>query len=194
MSEIVVHIDQTELRVGIPGGVPGISGNTVLYGVGAPSDSLGTVGNFYISTDTHYLYGPKTTVWPVGVAMIGPSGITTQVFEVAISDEISPLTAGNAKIKFPWPIGFTLTNIYAYVGTAPTISGIIIGVKKNGVTILSTNITIDVNTQFSYLAGVPPVISVPSLTQHAEMQIDLIQVGSGVAGLGGKLYFIGTLT
>lgn len=56
-------------------GTNGTDGNTVLYGVGAPADVLGVNGNFYISTDTHYIYGPKASgTWPAGTSIIGPAG------------------------------------------------------------------------------------------------------------------------
>ena len=124
----------------------------------------------------------------------GNPGITTESIEVAISDETTNLNAGNAKVKFPWPLNFTLTEIFAYVNTAPVGSAIIIGVKMNGATILSTNITIDAGIQNSHNSGSQPVISVSSLTKYSEMQIDLIQVGSSTAGNGCKVVFIGTLT
>lgn len=56
-------------------GAPGADGRTILNGAGAPSNSLGANGDFYI--DVAYppkLYGPKASgVWPAGVSMVGPS-------------------------------------------------------------------------------------------------------------------------
>jgi hypothetical protein len=56
-------------------GPQGVAGNTVLYNTGAPTNSLGVDGNFYVATDTHFLYGPKAGgAWPAGTNMVGPSG------------------------------------------------------------------------------------------------------------------------
>ena len=56
-------------------GPAGADGNTVLYGTGAPADSLGVDGNFYIATDTSFLYGPKASgSWPAGTSLVGPQG------------------------------------------------------------------------------------------------------------------------
>jgi hypothetical protein len=58
-----------------PQGITGVNGNTILYGVGAPSNSLGVDGNFYIDTSAHTMYGPKAGgVWPAGTSLIGPQG------------------------------------------------------------------------------------------------------------------------
>lgn len=50
--------------------------NTIRSGSGAPSNSLGNNGDFYIDTTGHMFYGPKAIgVWPTpGTSMIGPSG------------------------------------------------------------------------------------------------------------------------
>jgi hypothetical protein len=57
-------------------GIQGVAGNTVLYGAGVPATGLGIAGNFYINTSNNFIYGPKTTVWPAGVSMVGPQGAT----------------------------------------------------------------------------------------------------------------------
>ncbi len=64
--------------VGPPGtnGTNGTNGNTVLHGSGAPADSLGANGDFYVDTTHQVLYGPKTNGhWPTpGVSLVGPPG------------------------------------------------------------------------------------------------------------------------
>src|SRR6185369_2789669 len=56
-------------------GADGADGNTVLYGPGAPDNSLGVNGNFYIDTTAHFIYGPKASgVWGSGTSLIGPQG------------------------------------------------------------------------------------------------------------------------
>jgi hypothetical protein len=48
--------------------------SVILNGTGAPSDSLGVDGDFYIDTDASVLYGPKDDTWPEGVSLTGPAG------------------------------------------------------------------------------------------------------------------------
>jgi hypothetical protein len=61
---------------GDPGvqGVPGVDGKTIRYGSGAPAVGLGVAGDFYIDVTANFIYGPKTTVWPTGVSLVGPAG------------------------------------------------------------------------------------------------------------------------
>jgi hypothetical protein len=57
------------------GGGSGTDGKTVLSGSGAPSNSLGTDGDFYIDIVAWDIYGPKSGgTWPAGVSLIGPEG------------------------------------------------------------------------------------------------------------------------
>lgn len=56
-------------------GANGANGNTILYGSGAPDNSNGIDGNFYIDDTSKSLYGPKAAgSWPAGVSLIGPKG------------------------------------------------------------------------------------------------------------------------
>lgn len=58
-------------------GSPGTSGGVILSGAGAPSNSIGNNGDFYLDTNTWTLYGPKADgAWPAGVSLAGQSGNT----------------------------------------------------------------------------------------------------------------------
>jgi hypothetical protein len=59
-----------------PAGVSGLNGKTVLNGSGAPSNALGTNGDFYLDTADTKLYGPKAAgAWPAsGVSLVGAGG------------------------------------------------------------------------------------------------------------------------
>ena len=53
-----------------------LDGATILSGTGAPQDSQGNDGDFYIQTGANpMLYGPKATSWPAGIALSGGQGI-----------------------------------------------------------------------------------------------------------------------
>ena len=52
--------------------------NTVLNGKGAPSNTLGINGDFYIDTATSNIYGPKTAgAWGSPVSLVGATGATS---------------------------------------------------------------------------------------------------------------------
>ncbi len=56
-------------------GADGDDGLTLLNGVLPPDNGIGENGDFYIDTNTYYIYGPKALdAWPIGVSLIGPPG------------------------------------------------------------------------------------------------------------------------
>lgn len=56
-------------------GSNGVNGRTTYNGSGAPSNSLGADGDFYIATNTWTSYGPKASgTWPTGASLVGPQG------------------------------------------------------------------------------------------------------------------------
>lgn len=59
-------------------GAAGADGKSVLNGSGAPSNSTGNNGDFYIDTANNRLYGPKSAgAWPeTFVSLVGPQGNT----------------------------------------------------------------------------------------------------------------------
>lgn len=118
----------------------------------------------------------------------------TESFIISCSDLTTALTTGTTKGYFRMPYAFTLTDVRASVLTAPTGSGITIGINESGSTILSTDITIDATTKTSEAAATPPVISDSSLADDAEITIDIDAVGSTIAGVGLIVTLIGYKT
>jgi hypothetical protein len=61
-----------------PAGAAGANGNTLLSGIGAPPNSTGASGDFYVRLDASCLYGPKASgVWPGScTSLTGPQGAT----------------------------------------------------------------------------------------------------------------------
>ena len=115
-----------------------------------------------------------------------------QAFGIACSDETTAITTGNAKATFRMPYAFTLTAVRASLTTASSSGLPTIDINENGVSILSTKITIDVSERTSTTAATPPVISDSSLADDAEITIDIDVAGTGAAGL--KVYLIGRRT
>ena len=56
-------------------GAPGADGKTILNGSGAPSNALGTNGDFYLDIAAREIYGPKASgAWPAAVVLAGEDG------------------------------------------------------------------------------------------------------------------------
>jgi len=113
---------------------------------------------------------------------------------VAASDETSDLAVATGVITFRMPYGMTLSELRASVKEAPTGSTLIVDVKKNGTTILSTLLSIDSAAKTSVTAATPVVISTSNLPDDDEVTADITQVGATTPGKGLKLTLIGTRT
>ena len=88
---------------------------------------------------------------------------------------------------FDAPYAGTLTSVEATLETAPTGSVATFDVDKNGVTMLSTKITIDATEKTSTTATTPPVISVTTFAKGDRLSFAVDGVGSTIAGAGGKI-------
>lgn len=114
--------------------------------------------------------------------------------EIAASDETTNITAGTAKVTFRMPFAFTLTSVRANLNTVqPSGSIFTVDINEAGTTILSTKLTIDNTEKSSITAATPAVISDSSLTDDAEITVDVDQIGdAGAKGL--KVILIGRRT
>lgn len=111
--------------------------------------------------------------------------------QVAVSDETTVLTTGDAKLTFRWPVGFTLSSVRASLNDPSDSGGFIqIDVRQSGTTIFSTPLTIDALEKTSTTAATPVVLSTTAMVDDAEVIIDLDQCGVDAFGL--KLTFKGT--
>lgn len=108
----------------------------------------------------------------------------------ACSDEVSDLAVGTL-ITFRMPFGMTLTSLKLSLNTAPTGTKLIVDVRKNGATILSTLISADISSTTSAGASVPYIISDSNLIDDSIITILTTQVGSTIAGKGLKVTLIG---
>lgn len=114
-------------------------------------------------------------------------------FIIAISDETTDLTTG-LKVTFRMPYAFTASAVRASLTTAATGSLFIVDIQESGVTVLSTNISIDISEKTSTTAETAPVIDDADWADDAEITIIIDQIGSSDAGAGGKVTIIGERT
>ena len=112
---------------------------------------------------------------------------------MAAGDEVTDLEVGTDKLTFHMPYAMTLTEVIAEVVDAATGATLLeVDIHKAGVTVLSTQITLDAGEETSATATTPPVISVSALAKNDRMTIDIVAVGNTLAGKGLKIWLIGT--
>jgi hypothetical protein len=141
----------------------------------------GTVGQVPTVTDDD----PYTIGWGTG----GGSGDGMVYFGVACSDETTALTTGAAKVTFRMPFAMTVSSVRANLATASSSGLVTVDINTDGVTMLSTKLSIDANERTSTTAATAAVISVDDLTDDSEMTIDLDAAGTNAKGL--KVWLIG---
>ena len=120
-----------------------------------------------------------------GLIWQGPA----EVIGIAVSDEETAITTGNAKVTFRMPFAMTLTAVRASLSTASTSGLPTFDINEGGTTILSTKLTIDANEKTSTTAATAAVISDSALADDAEITIDIDVAGTGAKGA--KVYLIG---
>jgi len=113
-----------------------------------------------------------------------------EAIQVAVSDETTNLTTGTAKLTFRMPYALTLTALRSSLSTASSSGLPTVDIKQNGTSILSTALSIDATEKTSTTAATAAVISTSSLTDDAEITIDITVAGTGAKGL--KVTLIGT--
>lgn len=122
----------------------------------------------------------------------GSGGGGTESFIVACSDEVSSLTTGSAKATIRMPYDFVVDEVRGSLTTAQTSGSIMtMDIQKDGVSILSTLLTIDNGEKTSTTAATPAVIDDAGLNDDSEITFDITQIGDGTA-TGLKMYLIGT--
>ena len=117
----------------------------------------------------------------------------TQSFITACSDETTDLTTGT-KSTWRMPYAFTVSAVRASLTTAPTGAIFVVDINQNGVSILSTKLTIDISETTSVTAATPPVILTSALTDDSIITIDVDTIGSTNSGQGLKVTILGNET
>ena len=120
----------------------------------------------------------------------GPKGDPGSGHTVAVTNEATPITTGAAKITFRAANALTLTAVRASLTTPSSSGPVQVDVNVDGVSILSTKITIDEGEKTSVTAAIPPVLSDTTIPDDAEITIDIDAAGTGATGL--KVALIGT--
>lgn len=165
----------------------------------APSDGVLRIANNAGTNTVDLTVGASNTLTLNGVVTASDFRIAGQTVTkniesiiIAVGDETTAITTGNAKVTFRMPYAFTLTSVRASLTTASSSGIPTVDINEGGVSILSTKLTIDANEKTSTTAATAAVISDTSLADDAEITIDIDVAGTGAAGL--KVYLIGRRT
>ena len=118
----------------------------------------------------------------------------TLSFIVSLTAEDGDLTVADDLAQIRMPFAFTLTEVRAFVNTAPTGAKLIFDIEESGSSILSSLLDIDISEKSSETAATPPVISDTALADDAILSFNCDQIGSSTAGAGGKIMLIGYQT
>ncbi len=116
-----------------------------------------------------------------------------EVFILACSDETTAITTGTAKLTFRIPFACRTNQLpRASVNTVSSSGAPAINIKKNGTTIFSTTLTIDVSELTSVTAGTPAALTSTPTTfaDDDEVTIDIDTAGTGAKGLKVCLYVV----
>ena len=115
--------------------------------------------------------------------------IGTDFMEVPFSDETTPITATNGKIKFRMPnYASTLIDVSVSLTAAQTSGNIFtVDLNESNTSVLSTKVTVKNTEKTSLTADAQPVISDSAIAANAEMSIDVDQVGASADAAGGKM-------
>jgi hypothetical protein len=198
--------DDTDLALKAPISSPTFTGTVTSPAVILSSETASTIASFDASKNVKSL---STATYPSLTELSYGKGVTSAIqtqldakvlktsvpviIQLAVSDETTALTAGTAKVTFRMPHAMTLTGVRASLSTAQSSGTILtIDVNHNGSTIFISNwLTIDNTEKTSVTAVDPCIINTTSLTDDAEITIDIDQIGNGTAK-GLKITLIGT--
>lgn len=128
------------------------------------------------NTGAMYVYYDNFWIEVGGPGAQGPAGTMVQLFTVP-----GVITTGSGKGRYYAPTTMVISNVRAYVDTAPVGADIIIDVNRNGSTIFTTQ----ANRPRITAGNNYDAASTPDLTGLAAgdyVTIDIDQIGSSVAG------------
>jgi hypothetical protein len=160
-----------------------LSGPTFTGTVTLPSTT--SIGNVS-STEIGYVDGVTSSIQ----TQLDGKDSSEQSMTIALSDEATPITAGNAKLTMRAPFAITLTKIpRASLKTASTSGIPTVDINENGTSILSTKLTIDANEKTSTTAATAAVLSDTSIADDSELTFDIDVSGTGAIGLKVTIYY-----
>lgn len=113
-----------------------------------------------------------------------------QLPPIACSDEFTPLVVADDVVAFHWGIDQTFSSVWIGLTTVQTGGEpIAVNIKVDGLSILTTPITIDNGEQTSLTAQIQPVLTTNNIAKGRRVTICITHVGNGTA-TGLKVYWV----
>jgi len=114
-----------------------------------------------------------------------------QFMIVSLSDEITSITTGVAKVTICAPFNMVLTRIPVSSLSTASSSGLpTVDIKKNSTTILGANkLSIDATELTSSTAATPTTLATSTVTAGDQLTFDITVAGTGAKGLKVTLYY-----
>jgi len=139
----------------------------------------------------------QTVVTTETLAQTLPAGIVSSSNQIdeflvmAVSDEITALTTGSAKLTFRAPFDMNLYQIPRASLTSGSTSGnIVVDINSGSVSILGgTKLTVDQGEKTSKTSSSQTTLASTLFTDDAEITIDIDSAGTSATGLKVTLYY-----
>jgi len=111
-------------------------------------------------------------------------------FQVVVgADATTAVAVGTGKASFRAPYAFTLVGLPRLsLAVAGTVAKTTVDIKKNGVSIFSTLLSVDISATTSTTAAVPAVVTTTSFADDDLITIDYTTAGT--SALGGRVNFV----
>jgi len=130
----------------------------------------------------------------IGLAEMEIAG-KTEVWAGAMSDETTVLTAATDQLTFVIPYAFEVTGVLITLTTAGTGAALVtVDINDDGLTILSTKLTIDASEKTSSTAATAAVISSSTIAAGSIMSFDIDTIDTDNVAAGLKVYITGYQT
>jgi hypothetical protein len=100
--------------------------------------------------------------------------LTAPEVNIALDAEILAINA--------FPYAMTITSVRLDVAVAPTGSTLIVDMKKNGSTMMTTEFSVDADEFSSTTADAPPVLSSSTLAVGDKLSFSVDQIGATIPG------------
>jgi len=117
------------------------------------------------------------------VDALSPTSGNAAIVKFACSDLTTALSTGTNVGYERASTAFICSGVRASLLTASTSGSVEVDILRNGSSILSTKITIDVNEKTSVTAAIPPVLSSTAFSDDDEFTASILSAGTGATGL-----------
>jgi hypothetical protein len=170
--------DQITLTFDVTGATQAVNfhTNSTVYRIGE-NGALSAALSFPVGSHKLSLEKKDAKWFLLDSASVGPES-----FSFAISDETTAITTGAGKLTWRAPYAGTITAVYAELTTASSSGLPAFDINKNGVSILSTTITIDATETDSADAIAQPGILTTAFAARDRFTFDIDTAGTGAAG------------